>query len=128
MVHTAIRTEWPTATKARFLPRRDDAPVAGGQVGAFAAGGVDRDLAQYRFQTRTAVPGRGRDGTGPGLVVARTHAGPGGQIRGGAEPGGVGADLGQDDLSGAAADRRDRLDQVELPAKGLYLPAGRSAL
>src|SRR3954469_482746 len=101
---------------------RDDTPVAGSQVGALAAGGVDRDLAQDGFEPRVTVPGRGWDTAGAGLVVARAHPGPGGQVRGGTESGRVGADLSEDDLGGAAADRGDGLDQVELPAKGLHLP------
>src|SRR5262249_30143357 len=98
----------PDSDQGPFLATsHGDTPVAGGEVGALSAGGADSGLPERRFEPGIAVAGVAGLVRRPGLVVAGAHPGPGRQVTGGAEPGRVSANLGEDHFGRTGADARD---------------------
>ena len=104
----------PTATRARFLPRRaGDPPVAGGEVGVLGPGRGGGGLAEGPAQPGVARAGAPGEVPAGGLVVAGAYPCPGGKVGRGGEAGHVPTGLGEDHLGGALPDAGDGDQQLD---------------
>jgi hypothetical protein len=101
-----VSTELPTATIARFFPRRRATPVTLAEEGV-GSGEPGDDLAEGAGQPWVALAGGVALLAAGRLGVDRGELGPGHQVRGGGEGGHVHPDLGDDLLGGPHADAGD---------------------
>src|SRR3712207_4820989 len=90
-------------------------------VAAFPPGRADRGGHQGRLEMDVAAARRAPALPAGALVVAGTHAGPGGEPHGVAEDAHVDADLGDDGRRDTVIDARDLAEQRPLPLERLEL-------
>jgi hypothetical protein len=106
------------AERAAVTERAAFAAVERLQGAVVGFGRGDRGVFERDVEVLRALAGAAGAAFAGRLVVAGSLSGPAGEVPGGRELGHVGADLGDQDLSGLLSDARDRCQQVPGGAKG----------